>query len=108
MFTLIHGIPLLLIIGGWKEGKSYRFNLIHRPKIGLIRLWLYEGAELIADSGNIIDDGDGSLRGGRLGVYCDSQQQIVYSALSYKCKSQVSEEVFSQLPFHLQQKIAKK
>eukprot|EP00092_Neocalanus_flemingeri_P009610 GFUD01010342.1.p1 GENE.GFUD01010342.1~~GFUD01010342.1.p1 ORF type:complete len:223 (+),score=63.41 GFUD01010342.1:82-669(+) len=93
--------------GGWKEGKSYRFNLIHRPKIGLIRLWLYEGAEMIADSGNIIDDGDGSLRGGRLGVYCDSQEQIIYSALSYKCKSEVSQEVYQQLPFALQQKIVK-
>lgn len=93
--------------GGWKEGKSYRYNLIHRPKIGLIRLWLYEGAELIADSGNIIDDGDGSLRGGRLGVYCDSQEQIIYSALSYKCKSDVSEEVFNQLPFALQQNLVK-
>ena len=98
----------LFVAGGWKEGKSYRFNLIHRPKIGLIRLWLYEGAEIIADSGNIIDDGDGSLRGGRLGVYCDSQEQIIYSALSYKCKSDVSEEVFAQLPFALQEKLAKK
>ena len=82
--------------------------MIHRPKIGLIRLWLYEGADIIADSGNIIDDGEESLRGGRLGVYCDSQEQITYSALSYKCKSEVSEEVFSQLPFALQQKLVKK
>jgi hypothetical protein len=64
--------------------------------------------EIIADSGNIIDDEDGSLRGGRLGVYCDSQEQIIYSALSYKCKSDVSEEVFAQLPFALQEKLAKK
>ena len=68
-------------------------------QIGLIRLKLWEGARLIADSGNIIgmrnllsfhliyflresfvliscifkDDGPGSLKGGRLGVYCDSQ-----------------------------------
>jgi hypothetical protein len=48
------------------------------------------------------------LRGGRLGVYCDSQEQIIYSALSYKCKSDVSEEVFAQLPFSLQEKLAKK
>ena len=92
--------------GGWREGHSYRFHLVHRPKviwpisstfftfltqIGLIRLKLWEGARLIADSGNIIgkwnllssdvfliscifkDDGPGSLKGGRLGVYCDSQ-----------------------------------
>ena len=65
--------------GGWREGHSYRFHLVHRPKviqtishllpsqtqtrllmcylffqIGLIRLKLWEGAQLIADSGNII------------------------------------------------------
>ena len=52
----------LLYAGGWKEGHSYRFSLIHRPKLGLIRLKLWEAGELIADSGNIIDDGPDSLR----------------------------------------------
>ena len=58
--------------GGWREGHSYRFHLVHRPKvisppvsisilspfsqIGLIRLKLWEGARLIADSGNIIGE----------------------------------------------------
>ena len=57
--------------GGWREGHSYRFHLVHRPKvisplvtlnfftfsqIGLIRLKLWEGAGLIADSGNIIGE----------------------------------------------------
>ena len=37
--------------GGWREGRSYRFHLMHRPKIGLIRVGIYEGAQLIADSG---------------------------------------------------------
>ena len=70
--------------GGWTEGHSYRFHLLHRPKIGLIRLKLWEGDVQIADSGDILDDGPDSLRGGRLGVYCDSQEQITWSALSYK------------------------
>ena len=39
---------------------------------------------MIADSGNIVDDGADSLKGGRLGVYCDSQEQIIWSALSYR------------------------
>ena len=69
---------------GWREGHSYRFKLIHRPLIGLIRLQLWEGDVRIADSGNIIDDGPTSLKGGRLGVYCDSQEQITWSALNYK------------------------
>ena len=51
---------------------------------GLIRLQLWEGETKIADSGDIFDNGPESLRGGRLGVYCDSQEQITWSALSYK------------------------
>ena len=72
------------VAGGWKPGHSYRFSLTHRPRLGLIKLQLWEGETLIADSGNIIDDGQDSLRGGRLGVYCDSQEQITWSALSYR------------------------
>jgi len=71
--------------GGWREGHSYRFHLVHRPKIGLIRLKLWEGAQLIADSGNIIDDGPGSLKGGRLGVYCDSQVTNFGSLIDFFC-----------------------
>ena len=69
---------------GWIPGHSYRFSLLHRPRLGLIRLQLWEGERRIADSGNIIDDGQESLRGGRLGVYCDSQEKITWSALSYR------------------------
>ncbi len=70
--------------GGWLEGQSYRFKLLHRPKTGLIRLKLWEGETQIADSGDIFDNGPESLKGGRLGVYCDSQEQITWSALNYK------------------------
>ena len=70
--------------GGWKDGVSYRFRLTHRPRLGMIRLELWEGGKLIADSGQITDDGPDSLRGGRLGVYCDSQEQITWVALSYR------------------------
>ena len=59
------------IAGGLKDGVSYRFRLTHRPRLGLIRLELWEGGKLIADSGQITDDGEDSLRGGRLGVYGD-------------------------------------
>ena len=72
--------------GGWKEGHSYRFSVTHRPRLGLIRLQLWEGEVLIADSGVILEDGPNTLRGGRLGVYCDSQEQIIFSALSYRLR----------------------
>ena len=53
--------------------------------LGLIRAKLWVGDALIADSGDIIDNGPDSLKGGRLGVYCDSQENIIWSALSYRC-----------------------
>ena len=103
--------------GGWKEGHSYRFNLLHRPKIGLIRLKLWEGEQvsiitfhfrlssfpfrpreqMIADSGNLVDDGVDNLRGGRLGVYCDSQEGIIWSALSYSCSNTLPTDLDSSI-----------
>ena len=69
---------------GWTYDTSYRFAITHLPDCGIIRLKLYEGAKLLHESGDIVDNGAESLRGGRLGVYCDSQESIMWSALSYK------------------------
>ena len=69
---------------GWKAETSYRFHITHRPNQGLIRAKLWVGDTLIADSGDIIDNGPDSLKGGRLGVYCDSQENIIWSALMYR------------------------
>ena len=55
---------------GWKPHVSYRFNLKHRPKTGVINLQIYEGAKKIIDSGDVIDRG---LSGGRVGVFTCSQ-----------------------------------
>ena len=38
----------------------------------------------MADSGDIIDNGEKSLKGGRVGVYVDSQEGVTWSALSYR------------------------
>ncbi|XP_076289323.1 cartilage oligomeric matrix protein-like [Lasioglossum baleicum] len=67
---------------GWKPRTTYRWQLIHRPRNGLIRFQLYQGANLIADSGDLHD---ATLKGGRLGVYCFSQEQITWSNLEYRC-----------------------
>ena len=77
-------VGIFLFPDGWLHGKSYRFNIKHHPDDGLINLKLWEGSTLIADSGDIIDNGEGSLRGGRMGVFCNSQQSITWSALSYR------------------------
>ena len=56
---------------------------MHIPDPGLIRLRLWEGSELLHQA-SVQDTGADRLRGGKLGVYCDSQQEIIWSALSYK------------------------
>ncbi|GBM35139.1 Thrombospondin-4-B, partial [Araneus ventricosus] len=67
---------------GWKEKVAYRWLLLHRPQIGLIRLRIFEGENMVADSGNIFDN---RLKGGRLGVFCFSQESIIWSDLVYRC-----------------------
>ena len=46
--------------------------------------------------GNITDTSPNSLKGGRLGVYCDSQQNIRWSGLSYKYDDQIFLEKYCQ------------
>ena len=66
------------------NGHSYKLQILHRPIIGLIRVKIWEGGKMIADTGNIIDDGPDSFKGGRLGVYCDSQAFLTWSAINYR------------------------
>lgn len=70
---------------GWEPKTSYRWLLTHRPNIGLIRIRILKGDKLEADSGNIYDS---TLKGGRLGVYCFSQEKITWSHLYYNCKGE--------------------
>ncbi|XP_069506231.1 thrombospondin-3 [Ambystoma mexicanum] len=74
---------------GWKDKTSYRWQLMHRPQVGYIRVKLYEGPVLVADSGVVIDS---SMRGGRLGVFCFSQENIIWSNLQYRCNDTIPED----------------
>ncbi|XP_032681170.1 cartilage oligomeric matrix protein [Odontomachus brunneus] len=87
---------------GWQQRTSYRWHLLYRPQIGLIRFWLHEGTRLITDSGNIYDS---TYAGGRLGVYCFSQEMITWSDLLYKCTETVPQSVWNELPSHLQAQV---
>ena len=42
----------------------------------------FEETELVADSGNVYDF---ELKGGRLGVFCFSQEMVIWSDLVYRC-----------------------
>ena len=51
----------------------------------MINVKVWEEGTLIIDTEDIFDNTEDSLKGGRLGVYCDSQEDIIWSALSYRC-----------------------
>nr|AAI70280.1 Thrombospondin-4 [Xenopus laevis] len=74
---------------GWKDKVSYRWFLQHRPQVGYIRARFYEGTELVADSGVTVDT---TMRGGRLGVFCFSQENIIWSNLKYRCNDTIPED----------------
>ncbi|CAL4062796.1 unnamed protein product, partial [Meganyctiphanes norvegica] len=86
----------------WDHATSYRWQLIHRPHIGLIRFRFLTSSGIIADSGNIYDD---DIGGGRLGIYCASQAYITWASLAYSCNDlSVPQEVYDDLPLDKQVK----
>lgn len=76
---------------GWKGKTAYRWILLHRPKIGLIRLRIFEGQNMVTDSGNVFDY---TFKGGRLGVFCFSQEMIIWSDLVYRCNGTYRQYIF--------------
>lgn len=50
------------------------------------RARFYEGPEVVADTGVVLDT---TMRGGRLGVFCFSQENIIWSNLRYRCNGEL-------------------
>ena len=58
----------------------------------------------MADSGNKFDD---TLKGGgRLGVFCFSQEQLIWSDLAYSCQEKLPQEVYDELPAEKQREVS--
>ena len=67
---------------GWKAKTPYRYLVQHRPIAGTIRLTIHEGAQQLFDTGKL---SEATLAGGRVGVYCNSQEEEIWSKMAFKC-----------------------
>ena len=63
------------------EGRAWPRTPSHGPLLPR-RVRFYEGPELVADSNVVLDT---TMRGGRLGVFCFSQENIIWANLRYRC-----------------------
>jgi len=57
---------------------------------------------MVADSGNLFDN---TLKGGRLGVFCFSQEAIIWSDLVYRCNEAVPQAIHQELPRRMQSEV---
>ncbi|KAG7243990.1 hypothetical protein INR49_006151 [Caranx melampygus] len=74
------GIQLKMVKSETGPGEHLRNSLWHTGDTK------GQGSNLVADTGVIIDT---SMRGGRLGVFCFSQENIIWSNLKYRCNDTI-------------------
>ena len=98
--TLLSGLRFVLRHVYCQDTNERHLNPL--PKVNLCaclcscpRVKLYEGTEMVADSGVVIDT---SMRGGRLGVFCFSQENIIWSNLRYRCNGMSTFNHFNTFP----------
>ena len=71
-------------VPGWKHNKRYTFNIYHCPKDDIIQVKVFLDGDKILDTGRVHDNDGRSLKGGRLGVYVDSQENVKWEHISYR------------------------
>lgn len=94
-----HTTPLQfkLCLTKWGGGSGLVLLLDSEIPSLCLRVKLFEGMDMVADSGVVIDT---SMRGGRLGVFCFSQENIIWSNLRYRCNGTTSEPGHTQHDKH--------
>ena len=68
----------------WEHDKRYTFNIYHCPKDDIIQVKVFLDGDKILDTGRVHDNDGRSLKGGRLGVYVDSQENVKWEHISYR------------------------
>ena len=76
----------------WLQNTPYTYKICHIPNYtadaGLINPKIYASGALIHETKDILDKSPHRLKGGKLGVFVDSQQMVKWFGISYGCASQ--------------------
>ena len=69
----------------WEHDEHYRFYIYHCPNKDLIRVKVFHKGKVIVDTKDVFDKDDGkSLKGGQLGVFVDSQENVKWENIFYR------------------------
>jgi len=79
---------------GWKDQVAYRWFLQHRPISGLIRLQMFQGTEMMFDTGCLYDK---TMQGGKVGLFVFSQKSVIWSDLVIKCEDKIPQECVARM-----------
>jgi syndecan 4 len=79
--------PLFTSSVSWKHRTAYTFHVTHRPSVGLIQVVIENENGTVADTGQLFDF---SYAGGRIGLFCFSQENVIWSNLKYSCAERIN------------------
>ncbi|XP_057309993.1 cartilage oligomeric matrix protein-like isoform X1 [Hydractinia symbiolongicarpus] len=79
---------------GWEDKVPYKWFLMHRPSMGLIRLKVYRRSAILLDTGYIIHN---DIKGGQLGPYSFSQSGMIWSDVKVTCNEEIPEDILAAI-----------